>query len=140
MNQPNWTPVRPTRTTRQFWTQGPGIAIIAIVATIVCLMALYLKPDGKDPMAGFDATVTGCKLDNSPTGTIATVDYTVKNKRTQSRIAVVTIEYRDDQGDLVDRDTSETRWIGGGDTVHGTEMTSLDVPIKTGTCHIVSAS
>lgn len=97
-----------------------------------------------DGMNGYEASVISCEFDHSDgTGggdggnTNVIVNYTVKNGHTDSRIATVQIEYRDDAGHLVDQDWSQTRWIGAGDTVRGTEMTNLDVPIETGTCRIV---
>lgn len=146
MNQPYPSESRPSLpgSRYDFWTKGPGVILVVIVigGLLVLWGAMALTADrgDPDPMNGYETAVIGCKFDHSSSGTIAVVDYTVRNTHPDTRSAAVRIEYRDDDGHLVDADWSQTRWIGAGDTVRGVEMTSLDVPIKTGTCHIVGAS
>lgn len=130
------------RSRMAFWTRGPGIILITIVVglLLVGVAALTLRGKPVENTHGFDATVIGCTFDNSGGSTIANVDYTVKNNNRDSRRATLRIEFRDEGGHVVDDDFSETRLIGAGDSVHGSEMTFLDVAIKTGTCEITRVS
>ena len=156
MSQSNWAPpgqqtaLPPSPRSRyDFWTRGPGLIVLIVLAGLLAVgvIALNLARDRKpaDPMNGFAVAVVGCEFSHDEGGgadglTNVIVNYTVKNNHEDSRIATVQIEYRDDGGHLVDRDSSRTKWIGVGDTVRGVEMTSLDVPVKTGTCTIVGAN
>jgi hypothetical protein len=109
---------------------------VLLIGTLIALVEAGTGPHG------FEAKVIGCEFDNKTSAgtTIVNVDYTVKNNNRDSRRATLRIEFRDAGGNVVDDDYSQTRLIGAGDSVHGTEMTFLDVTTQSGTCEITRIS
>jgi hypothetical protein len=135
---PDHDQLQPAPPRSRFWTRGPGVMLLIVFVGLLAFGAYALAAANRDPMNGYTAQVLSCEFASTGGQTIATVKYAVTNHHDDARVAVVRINYVDEQGKVIDHDASQSPTIAAGATGRGVEMTSLDVPAKTGRCLIVA--
>lgn len=147
MSQDPHQPYQPAPQPRQvsprlaFWTSGPGILSIFVIAGAVLFLigGIATRLDGP-ASKNFDVNVTSC---NSTAGSLPTanIGFTITNTSGSPRSATIHIEYRDADGSRLDTDTSRVARLAAGETARQNESTLLDgTPTGAISCRITDIS
>jgi hypothetical protein len=127
-------PPSPRPAKQNFWTTLPGAVTIVIVLALLAVSVWSGAKQSRARTAKMLVEVTSCDF----TGATAKVALTVHNSGSTKRSAQVSIEFRDVAGTRIDTGSATAREVAPGDTVHVEESTLLDVPTRSGTCHVMT--